>query len=153
MTVCRYLVRGVVEATGPGSVVDAGGDRSAGLGPGSRSDAGPGAVAGSDAGSDAGPGAGPGVTVGEFLVLRLEGEHVTGFGGAFHSEGYRVRGVIEGDRALLEASDPYRPDVWSTWELAWDAGAGAPEGWQPVSLERMRALSGGLLPLEGDPCA
>lgn len=94
-----------------------------------------------------------GPAVGEFLVLAVEGDSVSGYGGAFFSERYDVRGHVEGMSVRLEFNDPYDPESWAPATLAWDPDAGAFPGWQPTSAEELLRLSGGTIPANGDACA
>jgi hypothetical protein len=93
-----------------------------------------------------------GLQLGEFLVLEVQDGVVRGTGGALHSEWFEVRGAVSADGGHLEARDPYEPDIWRSLPLVWVPADRAFAGWQHVTVDELRAWSGGTLPLAGQPC-
>ncbi len=89
-------------------------------------------------------------TVGSFLVLHVSNGDVAGTGGEFYSEWFSVRGRITDAGAQLEAQGEV--GGWTDLALTWLPAQGTFTGWTPVTVEQLRAYSGGGVPLRGQPC-
>jgi hypothetical protein len=93
-----------------------------------------------------------GIYLGEFVILKKTGSKVKGYGGAFYSEGYNLKGTITGTRAALSSEDPYRPGKWTRVTLKWVPAENRLSGWRRVAKSRMRKYSGGYVPVKGQTC-
>ncbi len=89
-------------------------------------------------------------TVGSFLVLHLSRGEVAGTAGEFSSEWSSVRGHLTDAGAQL--AKQVESGAWVPMALTWVPGQGTFTGWTPVRAAQMRALSGGGVPLRGQPC-
>jgi hypothetical protein len=93
-----------------------------------------------------------GIYLGEFVVLRKTGPKVKGYGGAFYSEGFNLKGTITGTRAVLSSEDPYQPGKWTRTTLKWVPAQSRLAGWKRVQKSRLRKYSGGYVPVKGRTC-
>lgn len=91
------------------------------------------------------------IYVGEFLVLKRTGAKLVGYGGAFYSEGYNVKGVIAGHQVKLYTQDPY-DKRWTQSVHKWVPIENRLAGWKRVSKETLKKYSGGYVPAKGQIC-
>lgn len=91
------------------------------------------------------------IYIGEFLVLKRTGAKLSGYGGAFYSEGYNVKGVIHGNEVKLYTQDPYDKQ-WTKSVLKWVPTENRLAGWKRVSKETLKKYSGGYVPAKGQIC-
>lgn len=91
------------------------------------------------------------IYTGEFLVLKRTGSKLVGYGGAFYSEGYNVKGVIRGSQVKLYTQDPYDKSWTQSWHK-WVPTENRLVGWKRVSKETMKKYSGGYVPAKGQIC-
>jgi hypothetical protein len=89
-------------------------------------------------------------TFGSFMVLHVNAGDVRGTGGEFYSEWYSVRGRLTDSGARLETQG--ETGAWTPWNLTWIPEKGTFTGWTVVTLDVMRQVSDGALPLRGQPC-
>lgn len=93
-----------------------------------------------------------GIYTGEFLVLRRTGSALKGYGGAFYSEGYNVKGSVAGSRATLNLQDPYDRS-WSRVVRQWVVSQNRLAGWTKITKAKMKRYSGGYVPASGQLCS
>lgn len=93
-----------------------------------------------------------GMYLGQFTVLRKTGTKVAGYGGAFYSEGYNIRGNVVGTSARLSTEDPYRPGRWTRINQKWVPAQNRLVGWRSVTKTQMSKYSGGYVPVRGRTC-
>lgn len=96
------------------------------------------------------------IYTGQFVVLRKSGKKLLGYGGAFYSEYYDLRGRIIKKKnrryARLTVSDPIDKSVSETVLRRWVASKQKLAGWSKVRKSKVRKYSGGSIPFPKRVC-